>query len=209
MPRLVGPGAVDRGEGVVLGPMPRGVDRAQHDIADADLSSVRERLMWKRRSCDGVNADRQPVLEREPPVPRDVVGVRVRLEHRDEFDAPPLALVEILLDCIRGIDEHRGSGVLVADQVGRTAEVVVDELLEEHVRDRSNRRGYIFESGAPSAALSSSSSSSRQTYQPIASRKTIVCSPFITIPPRFRGSARGPRAWARARRTNRKDGSRR
>jgi copper transport protein len=36
-----------------------------------------------------------------------------------------------------------------------------------------------------SAALSVSSSSSLQTYQPIATRKTIVCSPFITIPPRF------------------------
>ena len=35
------------------------------------------------------------------------------------------------------------------------------------------------------APLTCSSSSSRQTNQPIASRNTSVCSPFITMPPRF------------------------
>ena len=35
------------------------------------------------------------------------------------------------------------------------------------------------------AAPACSSASSRHTYQPIASRKTSVCSPFITMPPRF------------------------
>jgi copper transport protein len=39
--------------------------------------------------------------------------------------------------------------------------------------------------GVSPAALTCSSSSSRHTYQPIASRKTSVCSPFITMPPRF------------------------
>jgi copper transport protein len=39
--------------------------------------------------------------------------------------------------------------------------------------------------GLPPVAPACSSSSRRQTYQPIASRKTSVCSPFITIPPRF------------------------
>jgi copper transport protein len=39
--------------------------------------------------------------------------------------------------------------------------------------------------GVSPAALTCSSSSSRHTYQPIASRKTIVCSPFIKMPPRF------------------------
>jgi copper transport protein len=39
--------------------------------------------------------------------------------------------------------------------------------------------------GVSPAAAACSSSSSRHTYQPIASRKTSVCSPFITMPPRF------------------------
>ena len=39
--------------------------------------------------------------------------------------------------------------------------------------------------GDLSAPLTCSSSRSRHTYQPIASRKTSVCSPFIRMPPRF------------------------
>jgi copper transport protein len=39
--------------------------------------------------------------------------------------------------------------------------------------------------GVSPAALTCSSSSSRHTYQPIAIRKTSVCSPFIAMPPRF------------------------
>jgi copper transport protein len=42
-----------------------------------------------------------------------------------------------------------------------------------------------FAAGDRSASLMRSSSRSRHTYQPIASRNTSVCSPFITIPPRF------------------------
>jgi hypothetical protein len=83
------------------------------------------------------------VLEREPAVAGDVIGVRVRLEDGDELDAASLALGEIGLDRIRRIDDDGGSCLLVADEVGGTPQVVVDELLEEHERDGSNRRGYI------------------------------------------------------------------
>src|SRR3954451_4607314 len=127
-----------------------------------------------------MHANRYVELEREAAVAGDMIRMRVRLENGGELDAMALAFVQALLDRGRGICGDRRSGLLVADQVGGTPEVVVDELLEEHERDRSNRRGYI--SGS---ALAWSSSSNRQTYQPIASRKTSVCSPFITIPPRF------------------------
>jgi hypothetical protein len=36
--------------------------------------------------------------------------------------------------------------VLVADEVGGAPQVVVDELLEEHERDRTNTRSYISDS---------------------------------------------------------------
>ena len=62
---------------------------------------------------------------------------------RDELDVPALALVQILLDRVGRIDEDGDSGVLVADEVGTTPQVVVDELLEQHECDRSNQRGYI------------------------------------------------------------------
>ena len=42
--------------------------------------------------------------------------------------------VEERLDRERRIDEHRLAGLFVADQVRRAAEVVVDELAQEHAR---------------------------------------------------------------------------
>ena len=82
-----------------------------------------------------MDVHRQPVLEREAPVPGDVVGVRVRLEHARDPHVPLLGLLEVLLDRVRGIDDHRLARGLVADQVGRAAEIVVDEL-----RERTNRK---------------------------------------------------------------------
>ena len=85
--------------------------------------------------------DGHVVLEREAAVPGDVVGVVVRLEHAHDPHARPLGLLEVGLDRVGGIDDHRLAGRLVADQVGRAAEVVVHELLEEHfAADRTNVR---------------------------------------------------------------------
>ena len=42
------------------------------------------------------------------------------------------ASVEVLLDRVRGIDDHGLTRGLVADQVGRAAEIVVDELPKLH-----------------------------------------------------------------------------
>ena len=63
---------------------------------------------------------------------RDVVGVRMRLEHARDPHVPLLGLLEVGLDRVRGIDDHGLTRGLVADQVGRAAEVVVDELSELH-----------------------------------------------------------------------------
>jgi hypothetical protein len=73
----------------------------------------------------------------------DVVGMRMRLENGDELDVLALALIQILLDGVRRIDENGDSGVLVADEVGTTPQIVVDELLEQHNGDGSNQCGYI------------------------------------------------------------------
>ena len=72
------------------------------------------------------------VLEREAAVPRDVIGVRVRLEHARDPHVPLLRLGQVLLDRVGGIDDHGLTRGLVADQVGRAAEIVVDELPELH-----------------------------------------------------------------------------
>ena len=88
-----------------------------------------------------VDVDGHAVLEREPAVPGDVVGVRVRLEHARDPDVPFLRLGEVGLDRVRGIDDHGLTRGLVADQVGRAAEIVVDELAKLHDKDPNSDPG--------------------------------------------------------------------
>jgi len=86
----------------------------------------------ERRARRRVNVHGDAVFECEPTVPGDMIGVRVRLDDGRQLDPPPPALIQVLVDRVGRIDDEGGSGMLVADQVGRTPEVVIDELLEEH-----------------------------------------------------------------------------
>ncbi len=131
-PRLRAARAVDHGERAVLGPVARRVDRAEHDVAEHDLRSVDERLVRERRAGGLVHPHRQPVLEREPSVPGDVIRVRVRLDDAYELDVAPFRLGEVLLDRVRRVDDHRDACVLVADEVRGASEIVVHELPEQH-----------------------------------------------------------------------------
>ncbi len=142
-PRLVGARAVGHRERAVLRPVPRRMQRADDDLAQLDLGAILQRLVRERCAGCRVNPYGQPVLEREPAVPREVVGVRMCLENLCQLDAVSPALIQILLDRIGRIDDDRNAGLLVADEVGGTPEVVVDELLEQHDSDASNECGYI------------------------------------------------------------------
>ena len=77
-----------------------------------------------------VDADRDAVLEREAAVPGDVVGVRVRLDRAHDPDAAPLGLGEDRLDREGGSTTTAIPGLLVSDEVTRTAEIVVQELVK-------------------------------------------------------------------------------
>ncbi len=68
----------------------------------------------------------------QPPVPGDVVGVVVRLQHVLDADAAVAGELEVLVDLEARIDDRGDAGALVTDQVGGAAEVVVGDLLEEH-----------------------------------------------------------------------------
>jgi len=72
------------------------------------------------------------VLEREAPVPRHVIRVRVRLQDGENADVVAGRLLEVLLDHVRGVDDDGLMGLLVAHQVGGTAEIFVHELPEDH-----------------------------------------------------------------------------
>jgi hypothetical protein len=68
-------------------------------------------------------------------VARDVVGVRVSLEHVHDPNTLLVRSLEILLDRIRGIDNERLARRGISDQVGGAAEIVVDELAKQHVTE--------------------------------------------------------------------------
>jgi hypothetical protein len=128
-------------ETAVLGPVAGRVQDADRDRADAQLVAVGERLARELDFCERVDGDGHIVLEREPAMAGDVVGMRVRLEHADDPHAGSLGFREVGLDCVGGVNDHGLAGCLVADQVGRAAEVVIHELAKEHFAcDRTNGR---------------------------------------------------------------------
>ena len=131
-PRLVGARAIDDGEARVLGPVPGRVDRAQDDLAELQLHTVLERVVWILGRSRAVDRDRDAVLERQPAVARQVVGVRVRLDRPHDLHVAPGRRFQHRFDRVRWIDDCGDARVLVADQIRRTAEVVVQKLLEQH-----------------------------------------------------------------------------
>jgi hypothetical protein len=64
-----------------------------------------------------------------------VISVGVRLEDAHETRLLLVRLGEVLLDYVGRVDDDRRPRGLIADQVGRAAEIVVDELAEEHGRN--------------------------------------------------------------------------
>ena len=75
-------------------------------------------------------------------MPCEMVGVRVRLDRADDPDAETGCLTDDWLDRVRRIDDHRVAGAFVSNEVTRTAQVVIQELVEDHGSDRSTRSRY-------------------------------------------------------------------
>ncbi len=88
-------------------------------------------ILGRRRAVD---RDRDTVLEREPAMAREVVGVRVRLDCPHDLHVPPGRRFQHRFDRVRWIDDCGDARVLVADQIRRTTQVVVQKLLEQHER---------------------------------------------------------------------------
>ena len=82
------------------------------------------------------------MLEREAPVSRQVVRVRVRDERADQPHLVPLRDFKQVAEREERVDNHRDTCFLVADQVRRAAEIVVQELPEKHGFDASTRPGF-------------------------------------------------------------------
>ena len=131
-PRLLGTCPVGDRETAVLGPVPRRVHHVEPHAADVDRLPVGERFEGVRGLCEGVDRDGHAVLEREASVSGDVVRVRVGLEDADDPHVATRRLLEVLLDRVGRVDDDGIARVLVPDQVRRAAEIVVDELREQH-----------------------------------------------------------------------------
>ena len=114
-PGLVRARTVDHGEGAVLRPVPRRMDDAQRHLSHLDLRSVLERLERVRGISLGMDSDWDALLQRQPPVAGEVVGVRVRLEDACQADALALGRFKVLLDGVGRIDHDGFPGLLVTD----------------------------------------------------------------------------------------------
>ena len=141
-PRRASPRAIGDREAHVLRPVTRRVEHAHKHLPDLDLGSVLERLVRVLRLGSRMNRDRHSVLEREAPVSRQVIRVRVRDERANQPHLVPLRGSKQVAEREERVDNHRDTCVLVADQVRRAAEIVVQELPEKHGFDASTRLGF-------------------------------------------------------------------
>ena len=127
-PWLVRARRVDHGEATVLGTVARGVETAELDRPDGHLVSVVERVVRVGDLCGGMDAHRDPVVEREAAVTGDVVRVRVRLEHPHDPDPQPVGLGEDGLDRERRVDHDSLLCLLASHEVRGAPEIVVQDL---------------------------------------------------------------------------------
>ena len=143
-PRLVAARAVDHGEAAVLGPVARRVDAAQDDVADArSRRRPRSGRAGTRPPAGGWMLTGMPCSSASRPCPETWSACVCVSTTRTMPDAAPLRLLEERLDREGRVDDDRDPRVLVADEVRRAAEVVVDELREDHARDRSSGLRYL------------------------------------------------------------------
>ena len=141
-PRRASPRAIGDREAHVLRPVTRCVEHADKHLPDLDLGSVLERLVRVLRLGSRMNRDRHSVLEREAPVSRQVIRVGVRDERADQPHLVPLRGLKQVTEREERVDNHRDARFLVADQVRRAAEIVVQELPEKHGFDATTRPGF-------------------------------------------------------------------
>ena len=102
------------------------------DLAQLQRPAVAERLVRVLGLGQLVDVDRGAGGAREPAVAGDVVGVVVRLQHVLDPHPVQSGEVPVGVDVPLRVDHGGDAGVAVGDQVGGAAEVLVDDLAEEH-----------------------------------------------------------------------------
>ena len=131
-PRLVAARGVDDREAAVLGPVPGRVDHAERDGADLDLVTVDHRVVRVVDAAAGWMLIGMPCSRASRPWPETWSACVCVSIVRTIASPASLGLVEQRLDREGRIDEHRDAGFFVSHEVTRTAEIVVQELVEDH-----------------------------------------------------------------------------
>ena len=119
-------------EAGVLGPVAGGVDRLDREVADRQRPAVGEGLVLVLRLGELVDVDGGAGLPHQPAVAGDVVGVVVGLEDVADPHAVQAGEAAVGLDVPLRVDDDGDAAFAVGDQVGRAAEVLVDDLAKEH-----------------------------------------------------------------------------
>jgi hypothetical protein len=132
-PGLVAAAVVGDDVGVMRRRVPGRGHREHLGIAEADDIAVGERMVVEGDSgCVG-EVGRRARARDELGQPRDVVGVHVGLEDRDDRHALGLRLRDVAVDEVDvRIGHGEGAVGLAAEQVGRARGLVVEELAEVH-----------------------------------------------------------------------------
>jgi len=123
---------VDQSERGVLRSMPGRVQRPDGHRSELQFPAVVERFVLVVGPGEAMDVDRRAGRRSEAAVAGDVVGMVVGLEHMLDPDAHVAREREVLLDLELRVHDRGNAGILVADQVGRAAEVVMDDLTEDH-----------------------------------------------------------------------------
>ena len=127
-------------EGGVLGPVAGGVHGAHHEPSERELPAVVEGLVVVLGRRRAVDVDGRSGRRGQPPVPGDVVGVVVGLEHVLDAHAEVAGQAQVLVDVQARIDDGGDRRVVVAHEIAGAAEVVVGDLAEDHGPSSLTRR---------------------------------------------------------------------
>ena len=112
--------------------MPGRVHDPQQQRAEVDLLAVTQATEREEHVRRLVQAELGAGRGGQLAVAGDVIGMEVRVDHQPDAVAALLGEVEVRLDVVGRIDDHRLAGLSRRDEVGGAAEVVVQELLEVH-----------------------------------------------------------------------------
>jgi hypothetical protein len=130
-PRRVVAAPVLDGEGEVLGPVARRAEGGDARVAELQRRPVGERLVVVLGAGLGAHPQGGAGRGGEAPAAGEVVGVVVRLEDVADPDVVLVRELEVVLDLPLRVDDRRLAAV--GDHVRGAAEVLVQDLAEEHL----------------------------------------------------------------------------